>query len=84
MLLDIGQSGKAAATHVNSHPTGAHVHCHSVNPTANRWASQRISGVGARHPKTWSAVTLGRCKSKSGSGNAGSHPKRLPVLASEF
>lgn len=50
MLLDIGQSGKAAATHVNSHPTGTHVHCHSVNPTANRRASQRISGVGARHP----------------------------------
>lgn len=50
MLLDIGQSVKAAATPVNSHPTGARVHCHSVNPTANRWMSQRISGVGARHP----------------------------------
>lgn len=46
MLLDIGQSGKAAVTPVNSHPTDAH----SINPTASRWTSQRISGVGARHP----------------------------------
>lgn len=84
MLLDIGQSGKAAVTPINSHSTGACVHCRSVNPTANIWASQQISGVGARYPKTWSAVTLGRCMSQSGSGNAGSHPKLLPVLASEF
>lgn len=64
MLLDIGQSDKAAATPVNSHPTGARVHCHSVNLqlTDGRLSESVGLGLGI-HPKTWTAVTLGRCKS---------------------